>query len=144
MPSPSRAVRVRARSEAGDTTEVTDTEFRSALHHTQGVTKFIPNFIEERKMKHPVDILGHLLAEIATLELQAKVIKDALKTNGAGAYEGDEFRATVSVSERGTLDMAAVREKLSPQFISAHTKTTEVVIVKVVARTAKNVIAVAA
>ena len=81
-----------------------------------------------------VDDLGVLQAQIAELEGKAKVIKDTLKAEGAGAYEGDLFRATVSVSDRETLDMKAVREKLSPQFISAHTKVTSVACVKVSAK----------
>ena len=81
-----------------------------------------------------VDQLGALQAQIAELELQATRLKGSLRDAGDGAYEGDLFRATVSTSNRDTLDMKAVREKLSPQFIAAHTKTTEVIVVKVVAR----------
>jgi hypothetical protein len=86
-----------------------------------------------------IDRLGYLLAEIADLEKQAKAIKDALKDAGDGAYEGEVFRATVSTSERETLDMAAVREHLSRQFITANTKVTETQTVRVVARNGKAV-----
>lgn len=81
-------------------------------------------------MTHIVDRLGALQAQIATLEAEAKKIKQTLIAKGAGAYEGELFRAVVSVSERNTLDMDAVRAKLSPQFIAAHTKTTEVATVR--------------
>ena len=81
-----------------------------------------------------VDALGRLLAQIADLEGQAKSLKSFLSGHGAGAYEGELFRATVSESERETLDMKAVREKLSPQFIRAHTKLTPVTTVRVSAK----------
>ena len=87
---------------------------------------------------HLIDDLGHLQAQIADLTKRADVIKAQLKSQGAGAYEGSLFRATVSISERETLDMAAVREKLTHQFIAAHTNVSTVVTVKVVARTAAN------
>ncbi len=85
-------------------------------------------------MTHIVDQLGALQAQIATLEAEAKKIKQVLIAKGEGAYEGELFRAVVSASERNTLDMDAVRAKLSPQFIAAHTKTTEVVAVRVNAK----------
>ena len=84
-----------------------------------------------------IDRLGELLAQIADLTREAETIKSALRTMGDGSYEGDLFRATVSTSERDTLDMKAVREHLSRQFIQAHTNTTTVTAVKVVARTGK-------
>ena len=85
-----------------------------------------------------IDRLGALLAQIAELTAEADAIKKQLREIGDGAYEGDLFRATVSTSERETLDMAAVREKLSPQFIRAHTNVTPVVTVKCVARNGKK------
>lgn len=92
-------------------------------------------------LSRTIDDLGHLQAQIAELTKRADVLKAQLKSRGDGAYEGGLFRVTVSTTERETLDMAAVREKLSPQFISAHTNVTKVVTVKVSAR---NNIAVAA
>ena len=82
-----------------------------------------------------VDRLGALQAQIADLEKIETAIKNELKAIGDGAFEGDLFRATVATSNRETLDMKAVREKLTPQFIAAHTKVTEVTVIKVVART---------
>jgi hypothetical protein len=81
-----------------------------------------------------VDQLGRLQAQIADLEAKEKALKAALVAAGVGAYEGELFRATVSASERSTLDMAAVREKLSPQFLRAHTKVTPVNTVRVSAK----------
>jgi uncharacterized Zn finger protein len=81
-----------------------------------------------------VDSLGAIKAEIATLTAREKVLKDKLIALGESAIDGDMYRATVSTSERETLDMSAVRAKLSPQFMAAHTNVTTVTAVRVVAR----------
>lgn len=81
-----------------------------------------------------VDDLGRLQAQIAELSAKEKAIKAALIAAGVGAYEGELFRASVSASERETLDMKAVREKLTPQFMRAHTKVTQVNTVRVSAK----------
>lgn len=89
-------------------------------------------------LSQTIDTLGHLQAQIADLTKRADVLKAQIKSQGEGAFEGALFRATVSVSDRETLDMAAVREKLSHQFIAAHTRITPVITVKLVARTAAH------
>lgn len=81
-----------------------------------------------------VDELGRLKAQIADLEAREKELKAALEAFGPGAYEGALFRATISDSVRATLDMVAVRAKLSAQFIRAHTTERAVRTVRVVAR----------
>ena len=83
-----------------------------------------------------VDRLGDLRAKIAALRIEEKALQNVLIEQGPGAYEGELFRATVSKNERATLDMAAVRAKLSPQFISANTTISEVTTVRVVSRSA--------
>ena len=88
-----------------------------------------------------IDQLGEIKAKIAMLEAEEKKLIDAVKANGPGAYEGDLFRATVSESERATLDLEAVRKKLSRQFILANTNYKKVTTVRVVARTGTNVVA---
>lgn len=80
------------------------------------------------------DELGRLRARIADLTAREAVLKQLLAGPGPGAHEGAEWRATVSVAQRGVLDLAAVRERLSPQFIRAHTTVTEVITVRVTAR----------
>jgi N-methylhydantoinase B/oxoprolinase/acetone carboxylase alpha subunit len=82
-----------------------------------------------------IDRLGNVKAQIAALKKEEDALKAVLIEQGPGAYEGDTWRATVSQSERETLDMVAVREKLSAQFIRAHTNVTPVTTVRVVART---------
>lgn len=81
-----------------------------------------------------VDQIGLLKAQLAPQLAQLKKLEEALKASGPGVYTGTHYDATVSLSERETLDQAAVRAKLSPQFIRAHTKVTEVKTLRVVAR----------
>lgn len=89
-------------------------------------------------LKPTIDALGRLKAQLAELEAQEAVLKDALKELGPGAYEGDLFRITISDTDRDQLDMKAVREKLSPQFIRAHTTTKPVRTLRVTARATGN------
>ena len=80
-------------------------------------------------MKHinTVDQIAALSAQIADLNEEKKCLIESLKAEGEGRYCGTEHYLTVSVSERATLDMSAVRKKLSRQFIASHTRVTEVV-----------------
>jgi hypothetical protein len=86
-----------------------------------------------------IDRLGVVKALMADLKAEEAELKAVLVEHGPGAYEGENFRATISMSERATLDMEAVREKLSPQFIAAHTTVSEVVTLRVSARNANKV-----
>lgn len=81
-----------------------------------------------------VDRIGLLKAQIAPQLDELKKLEAALKANGPGVYQGTHYDATISVSERESLDLDAVRAKLSPQFLRAHTKSTVVKTLRVVAR----------
>jgi hypothetical protein len=81
-----------------------------------------------------IDRLGLLKAQLAELKREEEALKAVMLEQGVGAYEGELFRVTVSHSERETLDMTAVREHLSYQFIAAHTIVTSVTTVRVTAR----------
>jgi hypothetical protein len=83
-----------------------------------------------------IDRLGEIMAQIAELSKLERELKDVMIAAGIGAHDGELFRVTVSQYERETLDLAAVREKLSPQFLRAHTNVTPVTTVRVVARKA--------
>lgn len=83
-----------------------------------------------------IDQLGLLKAEIATLTDRAKLLEAEIKAKGVGAHAGELYDATVSAVSTDRLDMDAVREKLSPQFIRAHTITTESLRLSVRARKA--------
>jgi len=80
-------------------------------------------------MKHQntVDQIAELSAQIADLNETKKSLIESLKSEGEGRYCGTEHYLQVSVSERATLDMSAVRKKLSRQFMVSHTRVTEVV-----------------
>lgn len=78
-----------------------------------------------------VDRLGAVKAKIADLTAIENTLKSILPP---GEHDGALFRATVTKTERNSLDMDAVRAKLSPQFIAANTKTTPTTTVRVVAR----------
>ena len=81
-----------------------------------------------------IDRLGELKAQIADLAKLEAEVKTELKELGPGSYEGEKYRVTISDSERDTLDMTAVREKLSAQFLRAHTTTSTVRSLRVTAR----------
>ena len=71
-----------------------------------------------------VDRIGALKQAIAPLAKELAALEAELKAMGPGHYEGDAWDATVAMSTRATLDMDAVREKLSRQFLAAHTTET--------------------
>lgn len=81
-----------------------------------------------------VDRIGELRAQIAPTQELLKALEAELKSRGPGAYQGVLWDANVSNYTRETLDMAAVRAKLSAQFIRAHTNETEVTTLRVTAR----------
>ena len=83
------------------------------------------------KLIKMVDQLGLVNAQIAALEKQAKAIKAELVAAGLDKIEGAEFCATIVTSQRAQLDIDAVREKLSQQFLTAHTRYVDVVAVRV-------------
>jgi uncharacterized Zn finger protein len=72
-----------------------------------------------------VDKLAEIRAKIADLKKLETLLVNELKQSGTGTYDGTTHYAVVSEFSRETLDMDAVREKLSRQFIKAHTKVTE-------------------
>jgi len=73
-----------------------------------------------------VDKLAKIRSQMEDLKKEEKKIVDFFKSQGAGAYGGTDHYAVVSVSEKKTLDMKAVRKKLSRQFIQANTNVSEV------------------
>ena len=80
---------------------------------------------------HRVNKLAKVRAEIAHLkEVEAEYVR-ALKESGPGTYEGEDHYVVISDVERKTLDMKAVRKKLSRQFIQANTKVTNSLCLKI-------------
>lgn len=86
------------------------------------------------ELKDAVDYLGHLKAQAATVEEIEKQLKAVLIASGKETVDGELFKATISRFNQDRLDMDAVREKLSPQFIAAHTTSKPVTQVRVSAR----------
>jgi hypothetical protein len=72
-----------------------------------------------------IDTLGELRALIAELEKRETELKKELKVLGPGTHVGERYVMTISEQSREVLDMKAVREKLSSQFIVAHTSITK-------------------
>jgi hypothetical protein len=72
-----------------------------------------------------IDAYAAIKLEIDSLEKTRKAMKAALDELAPGTYEGERYALTVAATSTDRLDMDAVREKLSPQFIRAHTTTTE-------------------
>lgn len=83
-----------------------------------------------------VDQLGQLLATIDDLTKQAELIKNEIKNEGEGHYDGELFRACVSLSQRNTVDHKAVYKALnvSDDLLSKYTKATAVITLKVTGR----------
>jgi hypothetical protein len=85
-----------------------------------------------------IDELARLREQIAALEVLETKVKADLKTLGVGTHMTDHYLLTITESERATLDMDAVRDKLSDQFIRAHTKITKFLTLKTSRRTANG------
>ena len=83
---------------------------------------------------HIVNELDDTKAQIAKLKEHEDFIKNKLIEFGEGTYHGDQHDVTVTEIERKTLNMKAVKQKLSRQFISANTKTTKFICVKIFGR----------
>lgn len=90
-----------------------------------------------------IDALGHVKAQIAALKEQEDALVAQIKIMGAGAYEGDLFRAAVSeVADATALDTKAAEAKLRElgvdgRWFSKHQRTRKgYVAVKVSARKA--------
>lgn len=81
-----------------------------------------------------VDKIGDLKAQIAKLESVFNADVARLKAMGVDRYFGEWFEVNVFDQEQNRLDMEAVRAKLTPQFIAAHTTTKNVRVAKVTAR----------
>jgi hypothetical protein len=61
----------------------------------------------------PIDRLGQIKAEIARLKEIETFLVDEVKALGAGAHDGEEYRANVIITgDRQTLDPKAAEAKL--------------------------------
>lgn len=90
----------------------------------------------DKDQKDQIDLFGRIDALIGEFQAAHSRMKKRL-TMKPGAYEGHLFRLTISEYDHTSLDMEAVRAKLSPQFIAAHTRKTPVRKYQAKARTGK-------
>lgn len=74
-----------------------------------------------------VDRVGVIKAQMSALQAEYDALKATFIAGGCPSYDGDIYRVQFVDTDRSTLDMKAVREKLSPQFIAAHTRVTHIV-----------------
>lgn len=91
-------------------------------------------FKRKNDLSAVVDRLGEVKALIATLCDEEKTLKEQLIDTRLPSIDGDLFRATVSTSERITLDSNMVKTFLTPAQIIQCQKTSEVTTVRVTAR----------
>jgi hypothetical protein len=75
-----------------------------------------------------IDAFGVLKAKLAELEGEEKDLKKALADLEPGAYEGELYRLTISLTEREVRDeefkdaiAALIEEHFSRQYVKAHT-----------------------
>ena len=85
-----------------------------------------------KNLRNKIDQLGHLNEAIASLRLQADNLNADIKRSGITEGHGKEFWVDVITQDRNYLDQKAVKAKLSPQFIAAHTRHAQVTSIKVV------------
>jgi len=96
--------------------------------------KGIKNMTLPTELSLAVDDLGTLKARIADLVKQESALKALIAASGYAELDGALFRATVSLSERATLNSERVKGFLTPAQIVACTQTAEVTTVRVSAR----------
>jgi hypothetical protein len=74
-----------------------------------------------------IDALGTVRAQMAALEAKDKEIKEALASLVAGTYEGDKYKLTIIMPEKGRekIDWEGIARKLkaSDKLIKANTTT---------------------
>ena len=85
-------------------------------------------------LRRTIDELGMVRKEIEALKLREQELRDSIALLGAGQYDGDRFKANVTVDERQNIDLDAVREAMSPQWLRAHTFRQMVTTVRVFGR----------
>lgn len=94
-------------------------------------TKPAPVSLTAEQISELVDKIGLLKAQLAPMEDMLKADLNKLKGHGPERYLGKLYEVNVFEVTTDRLDMEAVRAKLSPQFIAAHTKTSTTLTAKV-------------
>ena len=83
-----------------------------------------------------IDRLGMLMAQAADLNEQIDALKDAIKNQGEGNYEGSLYKANVKLSQRKVVDYKTIIADLNvpSNLVDAHTTTTASITLKITAR----------
>ena len=90
-------------------------------------------------MAYQIDKLAAIRAHINFLKEEEAKVVELLKKRGTGTYKGTEHYVVVSEVTRKTLDMKAVRAKLSRQFIQANTNESTSVQLRLMGYSKKDV-----
>jgi hypothetical protein len=83
-----------------------------------------------------IDRLGMLMAQKADLDEQIDALKDSIKNQGEGNYEGSLYKANVKLSQRNVVDYKTLIAELDvpSNLVAAHTTTTASITLKITAR----------
>ena len=82
------------------------------------------------------DRYASLKGQIDALTAELDAVKASIKTLGVPTLEGDHCTVTLSLSERSSLDTAAVKKLLTAEQIAANTKTSLVETIRIKAKVA--------
>ncbi len=99
-------------------------------------SKIVSDAVSQSAQMKDLDRLGLLQAQIAELAEQAEVIKDAFKNAGEGKYEGDLYKASVSISQRDVVDYKNLIADLgvTPELLKKYTTQSVSIAIRVTAR----------
>jgi hypothetical protein len=83
-----------------------------------------------------IDRLGMLMAQAADINEQIDALKDSIKNQGEGNYEGSLYKANVKLSQRKVVDYKTLIAELNvpSNLVDAHTTTTASITLKITAR----------
>jgi hypothetical protein len=100
------------------------------------MTKLVQAAVSQNAQMQDLDRLGLLMAQIAELEEQAEALKNVFKNAGEGKYEADLYKASVSLSQRNTIDYKGLIAELNvpAELIEKHTRTSASIAIRVTAR----------
>ena len=82
------------------------------------------------------DRYAALKGQIDALTAELDAVKASIKTLGQPVIEGDHCTVTLSLSERSSLDTAAVKRLLTAEQIAANTKVALVETIRIKAKVA--------
>ena len=83
--------------------------------------------LSSRQIRDSVDKLAVLKSQIRALKRQEEFLSDLIKNQGCGEYLGKDYIATITSSERASLDTTTVKGFLTPAQINLATKYAQVV-----------------